>query len=421
MFCKSADFLATSCKGNYKKLIRRKAPIFTFFISHKKVHFTMKIIYFAPIPYADIKQRPQCLAEEISRYHEVWYIDPTITGMRCLKKRDWDFHSYQYDVNPRLHIFRPNGLFAAHIRLQYYDKLHINTWFERLQLRKLLYHADLVWIGYEACYRLIINSRIFSGKKEHCPLLVYDKMDDNVALEQNACIRQFLRQMRSELEHKADVIFVTATVFYHELYGKFPCVQQIPNGGYFERKKPKSFQNHPLPPAKKRRFGYIGTISHWFDQDLIRMLAASIPECEIALVGPTLIEKIDLPNIHYYGTIPKEQVPDWIQCFDVCLYPFKESSFLDTIDPVKIYEYLAENKPVIAVDSAEMEKYKNCIYTYQNPDEFLTLCRQEILRNPFPDSDSQKEFFFSNSWHQRGHLVLNTITDYMRQKEIVPK
>lgn len=372
----------------------------------------MKIIYFAPIPYSDIKQRPQCLAEEISRYHEVWYIDPTITGMRCLKKRDWDFHSYQYDVNPRLHIFRPNGLFAAHIRLQYYDKLHINTWFERLQLRKLLSHADLVWIGYEGCYRLVRNSRIFSGNDSCSPILVYDKMDDNVALEQNSSVKHFLIRMRTRLEKNANIIFVTSTAFYQDLYARHPYVHQVPNGTCFEQKTPLPIRKPPLPPTKKRRFGYIGIIGHWFDLELIRSLAIALPECEIVLVGPVLIEKISISNVHYYGTIPKDQVSEWIQCFDVCLYPFKNSSFLDTIDPVKIYEYLAMNKPVIAVDSLELKKYKNFIYTYKTKNEFLFLCHQKNLSSPFSTQEEIKTFFNKNNWKQRSDLILSLIADY---------
>lgn len=378
----------------------------------------MKIIYFSPIPYADIKQRPQHLAEELSQVHEVWYIDPTITGMRCLKKKVWDFFPYKYHVTSHLHVFRPNGLFAAHLCLQQYDPFLINTWFERLQLHKLISHADIIWIGYEGCYRLVRNSRILSSRNSRTPVLIYDKMDDNVSLEQNTSIRQFLKKMCLELQKKANIIFVSSTVFYRELQGKHPYVYHIPNGvGMNKKNIPETNKTFPLPPVPARRFGYIGTIGHWFDQELIRTLAAAMPDCEIALVGPVLIEKIDLPNIHYYGTIPKEDVEKWIQCFDVCLYPFKVSTFLDTIDPVKIYEYLAANKPVIAVESLETKKYGSCIYTYRTTEEFLDLCSLNNLQAPFSDRQKQKSFFGENSWEQRGRLILQAITAYMNQKE----
>ncbi len=77
-------------------------------------------------------------------------------------------------------------------------------------------------------------------------------------------------------------------------------------------------------------------ISHWFDNELIRILALEYPECTISLVGPLTIEKIDLPNVYYYGRVPKKEIYQWIEQFDVCLYPFKKSDLLDTIDPIKI-------------------------------------------------------------------------------------
>ena len=46
----------------------------------------MNILYFAPIPFDEIKQRPQCLAEELSKYHTVYYIEPTTSLIRCLFK-----------------------------------------------------------------------------------------------------------------------------------------------------------------------------------------------------------------------------------------------------------------------------------------------------------------------------------------------
>ena len=46
--------------------------------------------------------------------------------------------------------------------------------------------------------------------------------------------------------------------------------------------------------------------------------------------------------------------------------PIQKGPILDTINPVKIYEYLAVNKPVIAVRSRETEKFKDIILLYDN-------------------------------------------------------
>ncbi len=44
----------------------------------------MRILYFAPLYYDDMKQRPQQIAECLSARHEVFYVEPTISLIRWL-------------------------------------------------------------------------------------------------------------------------------------------------------------------------------------------------------------------------------------------------------------------------------------------------------------------------------------------------
>ena len=46
----------------------------------------MKILYFAPIYYSDMKQRPQQIAEFLSKDHQIYYIEPTILNNRTYHK-----------------------------------------------------------------------------------------------------------------------------------------------------------------------------------------------------------------------------------------------------------------------------------------------------------------------------------------------
>lgn len=76
------------------------------------------------------------------------------------------------------------------------------------------------------------------------------------------------------------------------------------------------------------------------------------------------------------------------------------SELLDTINPVKIYEYLSFNKPIIAVSNEEIEGFDANIYTYKNYEELKKLCNQ-TLDQPF-DTIEQYEFFMkSNNWDNR--------------------
>ena len=47
----------------------------------------MKILYFAPLAFGDLKQRPQEIAAALAEKHEVWYIEPTISLIGALKDK----------------------------------------------------------------------------------------------------------------------------------------------------------------------------------------------------------------------------------------------------------------------------------------------------------------------------------------------
>lgn len=366
----------------------------------------MKILYFAPIPYDEIKQRPQHIAEEFSKNNEVWYVEPTISGMRCLIKLDNKFKKKRQDINPNLHVLRLNGLLSLHPKLFKWDPHCISHCIEYLQLKRLIDEVDVIWIGYELWYRLFRNLR-------KTKLLVFDKMDDNVQLEKNLSIKKEIDIWNRKLERDADIIFVTAQKFYEKLTLKRNGIYLLPNG---VDEKWKGISYSSFRHTDRIIIGYIGMISHWFDINTITKLAESRPDIDIILVGPNYLPQINLKNVKYIGEVPKSEVPKWINIFDICLYPFKKDELLDTIDPVKIYEYLMFNKPIVAIDSVEIRKYGNKIYSYKTFDELILHIREK-LNPPFKTEEERKEFFENNTWIKRAESAENILCERIKNNE----
>ena len=78
----------------------------------------MKILFFAPIAYRDLKQRPQYLAEGLAREHEVIYVDPTVSAMKYLLKGGERPGGYLYPAGKNLTVLRLNGALSAHRSLE---------------------------------------------------------------------------------------------------------------------------------------------------------------------------------------------------------------------------------------------------------------------------------------------------------------
>ena len=357
----------------------------------------MNILYFSPIPYTALKQRPQYIAQGLSKIHNVVYVEPTTSIMKYILRGGEKPNGKNYKLTPSLQVLRLNGWVTAHRSFESIS--HLLCLSEQLQVNRLLKWADLVWIGYSPWFNMV---RKFKGP------IVYDKMDDNQGITQNALLKKVIEKTETQIIARADRVFVTAQLFYDEISPLNNHTFVINNAVDSAQIFPHSTTPIIRSTQNKQVFGYIGMIDHWFDIDAIKVILDSDNRNTVVLVGPNNIPEYEHPRLHYVGTVAKESVSTWIDSFDICLYPFRQTGFLNTIDPVKLYEYLAQNKPVLAADSTEIRRFNSIVYTYSTLDEL-----QHVLKNPFSPpftSNAQvDEFISQNNWDKRVADILSLL------------
>lgn len=361
----------------------------------------MKIAYFAPIYFDYLKQRPQHFAELLSKKHEIIYIEPTISLMRYLLKGGTSFHKIDYQINPNLKVIRAGGGFTVHKSLDYFDVFNINSISEYIQLEKYVKDCDLIWTGYPGWYNLISR---YKDKK-----LVYDKMDEDSQIATNYFLKESLKSKEEKLIKSADLIFVSCQKFFDQIKEKHSNVKLLQNGvmvdfahsiGIMHQDEPVRFGlSH-----QKTIFGYVGTISHWFDFEVLNIILEADQNNEVVLVGNNMMPEMEHERVHYVDPVKKELVAGIIEQFDVCLYNFKRNDLLDTINPVKIYEYLAMNKPVLAVESMETRQFGKKLMLYEKPEDVRNILSVG-WSCPFRSEEERRRFIDSNSWESRVQLI----------------
>jgi glycosyltransferase involved in cell wall biosynthesis len=99
--------------------------------------------------------------------------------------------------------------------------------------------------------------------------------------------------------------------------------------------------------------GYAGMIQRRMDAPLLAGAARLLPHAGFALVGrvsPANRRELgDLgPNVRLVGARPYHEVPALIAACDVCIVPHLRDALTATMDPLKLYEYLAAGKPVVS-------------------------------------------------------------------------
>ncbi len=72
------------------------------------------------------------------------------------------------------------------------------------------------------------------------------------------------------------------------------------------------------------------------------------------------------PNVHRIGEVPYERLPEHLAAFDVCTIPFQRTPLTEATNPVKLYEYFATGKPVVARRLPEIEPFADVVELYDS-------------------------------------------------------
>ena len=181
------------------------------------------------------------------------------------------------------------------------------------------------------------------------------------------------------IANKVDAVIYTAKNLkekYDQIKDKSK-MKYVPNGidlDFFkaaDRSLPQELEDIPEP-----RVIYVGAIHDWFDVDLVYYCAKNLPNYSFIIIGPeqkdlSLLKK--LKNIHILGSIPYAKIPAFLYNSQVGIIPFNVKDYPDlvnSINPLKMYEYLACGLKVVSVEWEQIKDMSDIIYLVNTKGEF---------------------------------------------------
>ncbi|MFN7922159.1 MAG: glycosyltransferase [Bryobacteraceae bacterium] len=242
--------------------------------------------------------------------------------------------------------------------------------------------------------------------------VVYDMMDDWQNWPTEPLIGEENLADELELVRETDVLVVTAGEFAERHAANRPAPLLVPNGADFEF-------FHAAEPAGKLAdikhpiIGYYGAISSWFDVELVAETARLRPDFSFVLIGQ--VHAIDpaplaaLPNVHLLGEKSYREIPAYLREFDVCLIPFRINELTRAVDPVKLYEYLSQGKPVVATPMTELEPHRGIIRLASTASEFASAIDAALLERAGELAEKRVEFASKNTWSARVEAIRGAI------------
>jgi len=147
---------------------------------------------------------------------------------------------------------------------------------------------------------------------------------------------------------------------------------------------------------------------------LLEYLVKNNPDKSFVMIGPVWYKEIaerfaKYSNIYFLGRKSYQEAPMYVQQFDVGIIPHRIDKFVKSTNPMKMYEYLACQKPVVSTTGGDVEQFADLIHITNVYQEF----NQSIAKALNNDSEKLRKARFKkaqeNSWLKRTDEMLKLI------------
>ena len=157
--------------------------------------------------------------------------------------------------------------------------------------------------------------------------------------------------------------------------------------------------------------GYFGHLTEaWFDWDLLIECARRRPDWRIQLVGygggwrTTHLP----PNVSYLGKLPRGALAATAAAWDAGIIPFRAGEVAAAADPIKIYEYLALDLPVVGAGIRAPFGAEPLVHVAGDVDGFLRAVELAVTTRGAHVSD-RRAFAAANTWERRVDAITHLL------------
>lgn len=132
-----------------------------------------------------------------------------------------------------------------------------------------------------------------------------------------------------------------------------------------------------IPSGNSKIVMYIGALwGEWFDWDLLAKAADALKDFNFVMIGGVADERKESfsnnhSNVYFLGLKEQKDLPAYLNAADVCIIPFTVDHITKFVNPLKVYEYLAMGRPVVASSMPELMNIPGVVIS-ENDRDFVT-------------------------------------------------
>lgn len=359
-----------------------------------------KVLFLMHVDWNWIKQRPHFIAEGLAAFYDVTVV-------------------YRYRYRRKGYQKRGEKNFSGNVKKLYLipkiDKVKflkpINDFIRKYAVKKIIEKGNFECIYVNSPKQAMLIPERYTGK------VVYDCMDDHIALAENKKVRESYYTLEKKLLGTCDELIITSNNLEKVLKKRYPNIKFNPKNITLVR---NGYNGKILDIEKldteyqkdKFIFVYFGTISEWFNFDVIVESLKKFKNIEYWIIGPVL-GKVQFPKdsrIKYLGTVEHDHLYEATKKANCYIMPFKLNDIVVSVDPVKLYEYINFNKNIMTVEYDEIERFRPFVNFYKDTPSYLDAIEKLLTDGKIKYSNEDRiEFLRNNSWQKRVEQVVSVI------------
>lgn len=258
-------------------------------------------------------------------------------------------------------------------------------------------------------------------------LCCYDWTDDWAAFEILPVMdRDELIQLNDQLLREADVVFAVSKSLHRRAQAVNPNAYRAPNAtdvtvvGKAAEPGPVAPEIADLP---RPIVGYVGQIGDKIDYGLVGQVADARPAWSFVFVGNIWdnhrhqVAALDeRPNVHFLGRRDFGELPAYFRGFDVCVVPHLVTPLTRSMDPIKLYDYLATGKPIVSTPVAGVDRFADVIYLGEGAEGFLAGLETALEEQPGLRG-RRLRYARENTWERRAEELWSVVCSHLHHRD----
>ena len=245
---------------------------------------------------------------------------------------------------------------------------------------------------------------------------VYDCVDDYAQQTSNDRSRRLVADADGRAAAGVDLVFTTTRALRkrhlatnHETH----LVGNVGDFAHFAAAADPSSARPDLRELPRPVLGFAGNILPGkLDPRLLETLADHFSQGTVVLAGPVdagladAVARLEArPNVTSLGPVPYDELPRVVASFDVGLIPYETNDYTRNVFPLKLFEYLAAGKPVVATGLPELEGMEPDVVV-ASEDELVASTTAALALVAPADVERRQALAARNTWETRTERLL---------------